>query len=117
VSFNLKLDGAATRMTAADVRDLVHGQIGNGWDRTNLHNVDLRTALVEPPKRMTFLRASDEKPMEAWLVLHEDPKLKLGYAVVYDEVSGEFGLAQFAKGYEPCLVGIYGDFFTTLEAM
>ncbi len=104
-------------MTAADVRDLVHGQIGNDWDRSNLHNVDLKVALVTPPQRMTFLRAADAEPMEAWLVLHEDPKLKLGYAVVYDEASGEFGLAQFAEGYEPCLIGIYGDFFTTLGAM
>ena len=66
---------------------------------------------------MTFLDASDEKPVDAWLVLHEDPKKEFGYAVVYDERSGEFGLAQFAEGYEPCLIGIYGDFFTTLEAM
>ena len=46
------LDGAATRMTAADVRDRVLGQIGNNWDRSNLHKVDLRTALVEPPQPM-----------------------------------------------------------------
>jgi hypothetical protein len=104
-------------MTAADVRELVHGQIGNNWDRSNLHKVNLQRCLVEPPRRMTFLDASDEKPVDAWLVLHEDPKSELGYAVVYDEESGEFGLAQFATGYEPCLIGIYGDFFTTLEAM
>ena len=42
---------AATPVTAADVRDLVLGQIGNNWDRSNLHNVDLTTALVEPLQR------------------------------------------------------------------
>ena len=55
--------------------------------------------------------------MEAWLVLLENPKQQLGYAVVYDERSGQFGLAQFAAGYEPCLIVIYGDFFAALEAM
>ena len=97
-------------MKAAEVRDLVHAQIGGEWGRSNLHNVSLRECLVEPPRLMTFLDASDEKPTDAWLVLHEDPKQLLGYGVVYDERSGQFGLAQFANGYEPCLIGIYGDF-------
>jgi len=103
-------------MTAAEVQYLVHAQIGGEWERSNLHNVNLRQCLVEPPQLMTFLDAFDEKPVKAWLVLHEDPKHQLGYAVVYDEGSGDFGLAQFAKGYEPCLIGTYGDFFKTLEA-
>jgi len=95
----------------------MRAQIGGAWGRSNLHNVNLRECLVEPPRLMTFLDVSDEKPVDAWLVLHVDPKQQLAWAVVYDERSGHFGLAQFAKGYEPCLIGIYGDFFKTLEAM
>ena len=59
-----------SRERADDFQD---GQIGNNWDRSNLHNVDLKTALVEPPQRMTFLSASDETAVEAWVVLHKDP--------------------------------------------
>lgn len=104
-------------MTNAEVRELVHAQIAGRWDRSNLHNVSLRECLIEPPRLVTFSDAATDKPVNAWLVLHADPKQQLGYAVVYDERSGKFGLAQFAEGYAPCLIGIYGDFFTALEAM
>ncbi len=58
-----------------------------------------------------------EKTTNAWLVLLEDPECRLGYGIVYDETANEFGLVQFAVGYEPCLLGLYGDFFSTFEAM
>jgi len=37
--------------------------------------------------------------------------------VGYDEKSKTFGLLQFAKGFAPCLIGLYGGFFETLDAM
>ena len=104
-------------MTPLEVHELVHAQIADQWHRSNLHHVDLRRCLVEPPRLMTFIDPSSETPCAAWLVFHEDPESERGYGVVFDESSGECGLAQFAEGYEPCLFGIYGDFFAAFEAM
>ena len=103
-------------MTSKEVAALVEMQIGGDWNRTNLHDVDLRTCLTTPQK-LTFLWAGDEEPIDAWLVLREDPQGGDGFAVVFDEGSGQFGLAQFAIGYEPCLLGLYGNFFEALKAM
>ncbi len=102
-------------MTSSDVRKLVEGQVGDRWDRTNLHGVQLRHCIVEP-KFMTFVDVSG-KSLNAWLVLLENPETRIGYGIAYEETAAEFGLVQFAVGYEPCLLGLYGDFFSTLEAM
>jgi len=64
-----------------------------------------------------FVTAKDEREVEAWLVLLEDPKGTLGYGIAYDEETERFGLIQLAKGYEPCLLGLYGGFFDALDAM
>jgi hypothetical protein len=103
-------------MTASEMSSLVQAQIGDEWGRSNPHGVNLRRCLVAP-KLMTFRTARDDESRPAWLVLLEHPDKINGYAVVYDEGDKMFGLAQFAEGYEPCLFGLYGDFFTTLEAM
>jgi hypothetical protein len=102
-------------MTAAEVKALVLSEIGDQWRRTNLHHVSLRECLLHP-ERLTLIDVRTEQPLQAWLVLRACPSGN-GYGIVYDELSGTFGLAQFANGYEPCLLGFYGDFFTTLEAM
>jgi hypothetical protein len=31
--------------------------------------------------------------------------------------AGQFGLVQFAEGYEPFFIGLYGDFFDAFDAM
>ena len=58
-----------------------------------------------------------ENEVDVWLVLVENPEERLGYGVAYDEKAGKFGLMQFAEGYSPCLLGLYGGFWETLEAM
>jgi hypothetical protein len=103
-------------MTAEEVRARVEREIGNQWNRTNLHHVDLRSSLVHP-KQLSFVWVDGSRSQNLWLVLREHLGTELGYAVVYDEEGDKFGLAQFADGYEPCCLGIYGDFFTALEAM
>jgi hypothetical protein len=103
-------------MNQLEVRSLVLAEIGDQWNRTNLHGVNLRKCLVDP-MLMKFTDPRGESSLDGWLVLREHPEKNSGYAVVYDEAAGKFGLAQFAEGYEPCLFGLYGDFFTTLDAM
>jgi len=103
-------------MTSDQVRQLVEAAIGDQWQRSNLHRVDLRTCLIAP-RKLTFVTAKDEREVEAWLVLLENPKGTLGFGVAYDEQTRRFGLIQLAKGYEPCLLGLYGGFFDALDAM
>ena len=103
-------------MTSEQVRARVEDEIGGQWDRTNLHHVDLRQGLVTP-ERLNFVWADGSPAPNLWLVLRESPEPGPGYAVVYDEESDKFGLAQLAEGYEPCCFGLYGDFFTAFEAM
>ena len=102
-------------MMAAQVKTIVLSKIGDQWHRTNLHHVNLRECLVEP-EYVKFIDVSTEQPVHAWLVLRECP-FGNAYGILYDECSASFGLAQFAEGYEPCLIGLYGDFFAALEAM
>jgi hypothetical protein len=103
-------------MTSEEVSARVEQEIGGQWDRTNLHHVDLRRGLVTP-ERLKFVWADGSPAPSLWLILRESPKPGPGYAVVYDEASDEFGLAQFAEGYEPCCFGMYGGFFAAFEAM
>lgn len=115
------MEGAASCgggvVTPAEVRALVHDQIGGQWDRRNLHGCDLRECLVEPPERLALVRADDETDTEGWLVLQEDPGGGPGYAVVYHEASAGFGLVQFAEGYAPCILGLHRTFFEAFDAM
>jgi len=103
-------------MTNDDVQKLVLAEIRDQWKRSNLHNVDLRRSLVTP-EQVKAVNVGDEAETSVWLVLLENPETRLGYAIAYDEQSKQFGLVQLTKEYEPCLLGLYGRFFETLEAM
>jgi hypothetical protein len=103
-------------MTGEQVRARVEDAIAGQWDRSNLHDVNLRDALVRP-ERLAFVWADGSPAPDLWLVLREHPAPGSGYAVVYDEGSDQFGLAQLADGYAPCCFGLYGGFFAAFEAM
>ena len=102
-------------MTSAEILAFVEREINGDWERSNLHGVVLKECLVEPLK-IDSIDANGES-FGTWVVLHECPPSGPGYAVVFDEVSRQFGLAQFAHGYQPCVIGLYGTFFDALEAM
>jgi hypothetical protein len=101
-------------MMATQVKAIVLSEIGDQWHRTNRPHVSLLECLVEP-EYLKFIDVRTERPFHAWLVLRCSPGN--GYGIVYDECSANFGFAQFADGYEPCLIGLYGNFFTTLDAI
>ena len=110
-------------MTSDEVSNLVREQIGNRWDTTNLHGVDLRRCLVRPQRvsMMTYCPspngiATYEK-IEVWIVLEEGPDTKNGYKIVLEEVTGKFGLAMRCDDDQLLYLGSYGDFMATLEAM
>ena len=104
-------------MNASELRKRIEDEIGDNWSRTNLHNVDLRTALLSEPRKITVIDAGGQKTIPVWLVLEECPGMNGGYAVVYSEEDAAYGLVQFAEGYEPCPFGIYGSFIATFVAM
>ena len=100
----------------AEVSSLIHREIGNRWDRTNAHGVDLGRCLVLPEKRTYVLDGGESD--EFWLVLEEDPVGHSGYQIVFDEELGLFGLAMAnLDGHPDLVIGLYGTFLQTLEAM
>jgi hypothetical protein len=106
------------------VRALVEFQIGDARDATNLHRVDLRTALV-PPRRITVIERLvrddefDDRLTEVWLVLVEGSETEDGYRIVTALDGSSFGLACAGLTHDEhlVLVGWYGDFMETFEAM
>jgi hypothetical protein len=102
-------------MMPKQVENIVLDAIADKWSKTNLHGVNLRNSVVRP-ERIIALDAN-EKEKTVWLVLLEVPETRLGYGIGYDEESGQFGLLQFTKEYEPFIIGLYGGFFAPFEAM
>jgi hypothetical protein len=106
-------------MTSAEVRALVEAEIGGDWSRSNDHGLSLRRCLVPPRMitcRNTLPASNSSKPPELWIVLEESPSEKNGYLIVFDDQQRDFGLALW-DGDTPVLLGFYGNFLDTLEAM
>ncbi len=103
-------------MTPQQVRELVEQQISGQWDRSNLHGVDLRTCLLDP-QLTKCIDAGTGQPVDLWVVLSEAPGNTSCYGVAYDERSKVFGLVEFNPDLPPVLVGMYGGFLETMEAM
>jgi hypothetical protein len=101
-------------MTANDVDVMVRRDIGEQWARSNLHHVDLRRCLL-PARAIQVVDPAGANARPVWLVLHEVPGGGDGYGVVFDELTATYGLVEMRKGYDPCLIGLYGTFFDTLE--
>ena len=105
-------------MTAADVREIVKRAMGSEWSRTNAHACDFKRCLVEP-----YMREFEDcggpgaaGTVRLWVVLEENPEECDGYQIVFEEQSGEFGLA--CPGlHGPIYLGRYGSFLRTFDAM
>jgi hypothetical protein len=104
-------------MTTEEVSARVKREIGENWQLSNAHGVDLRQCLVIPEKRHYEDISPGGGTAELWLVLEEDPVLRDGYKIVYGESRDEFGLAMRDDKGNDIFLGYYGDFLTTLEAM
>ena len=108
-------------MTANEVSTIVFNEIGDSWETTNAHEVNLRKCLVLPPIRARFKCVGiPDEPLavvELWIVLEEDPIKKDGYKIVFDEEYREFGLAMLDGDGDLSFLGRYGDFLTILECM
>ena len=103
-------------MNAKEVTALVEMEIGDRWEQSNAHGVDLRSCIVTPEKK-TYTQWPGGKTIDLWLVLEEDPKDRKGYKIVFDETKRQFGLAMTQRNGPELFLGFYGTFMDTLEAM
>ncbi|HUL23766.1 MAG TPA: hypothetical protein VLZ10_20085 [Thermodesulfobacteriota bacterium] len=103
-------------MNAEEVTELVNQAIGNRWEQSNAHGVNLRTCLVKPEKK-TYMHLITGETLDLWLVLEEDPKERKGYKIVFDETDQQFGLAMTEISGINLYLGPYGTFMETLESM
>jgi hypothetical protein len=104
-------------ITSEEVSKTIADEIGDDWKRTNLHACDLRTCLVTPERRIYLDSFHDNKPLEMWLVLEEDPATHAGYRIVFDETTRQFGLAIEGKDGRDVWLGHYGTFIQTFDGM
>ncbi len=104
-------------MTPEEVSARVKHEIGENWQMSNAHGVDLRRCLVTPEKRQYEDISPGGETAELWLVLEEDPILRKGYKIVYGESRDEYGLAMRDDKGNDIFLGYYGGFLATLEAM
>jgi hypothetical protein len=116
-------------LTADNVLKKVEAEIGDNWDLSNAHAVDLRTSLVKPPVLLEYKnswyqadkqdhinRMLSSPTLRLWLVLEEHPDTHKGYAIVYDEVANMYGLADAPESGD-IFIAHYGTFLETFEAM
>jgi hypothetical protein len=108
-------------MNREEVKAIVDREIRLGWNGEdpgeNPHGIALARCLLRVPERRTYLNSFEgNRSVDMWLVLEEDPERHAGYEVVFDEASGEFGLA--IQGTDRSVfIGFYGSFRETLRGM
>jgi hypothetical protein len=101
-------------MKSEEITKLIEEEIKGNWPQPNPHDVDLKKSLVVPPVKQVFKDSfNDNKEIDMWLVLEEDPDEKNGYKIVFDEKEKQFGLAT-SNGV---FIGFYGTFLATLNGM
>jgi hypothetical protein len=109
-------------MTAFDLEQLISQEITqnviDNWHSITKENIHRH--LVKPFLKQ-FISASEGQEKKYWLVLDEYPKSQIeGYLIVYDEDENMFGLATKISMKETELgevIGLYGTFISTLNAM
>ncbi len=104
-------------MTAADVKAKIYAEIGDQWNTPHAHGIDLKVCLVEPELRKYRGVREREIPEKLWFVLQEVRNGVKGYAMIYSESMDQYGLAVTDKKDGPIVIGFYGSFMETLEAM
>lgn len=101
---------------AKEVTAIINAEIGENWNLSNAHGVDLHICIL-PPEKKAFTDFTSGKVCELWLVLEEDPKGREGYKIVFDDTKGLFGLATTQIDGPDLFLGLYGSFLETLESM
>lgn len=103
-------------MTPQELTRLIEEDIASNRDAFHWYGRPFRDCLREPRKIRVLDSFRNDEPEDLWLVFEEASGEEQGYKVVYHESLGAFGLA-VAGTPEPVLIGFYGGFVDTLNAM
>jgi len=95
-------------MTPSEIQEIVANAVGEL--NANQFGWDFRSKLVSPPVQIR-VSTPDNNQEDVWLVLDESPGGG-GYRIVFSIEDQEFGLVSSGV-----LIGLYGDFKETLNAM
>jgi hypothetical protein len=112
----------STNSVANEIRQKIESIIGDDWDKSNAHGVDLRKCLLITPKLVrhdnTLERKSDAEPecRYLWVVLYEDHENEAGYSIVCDSAAENFGLAMRDQS-GPVFLGWYMGFWAVFDSM
>jgi hypothetical protein len=103
-------------MTISEIDARIRIEIGDNWDISNAHGVDLKTCLITPKKQEYSDPINESTKIELWTVLEETPDGN-GYKICYNEGSDSFGLGMKTNKDELLYLGNYGSFLETLTNM
>ena len=103
-------------MNEKEVKEIISRQIEAAKRSATLNGIDLDKHLVQPTKKRYRDCADLGNTIELWLVFQESPEGD-GFKIVFDEQSGQFGLATSGKYELDTLIGLHGTFLDTLNAM
>ena len=111
-------------MDAEDILKIIRSQIGDRWETTNWHEVNLQKSLVHPKlisviDRQVRNGEIQDQIINGWLVLVENPESQSGLRIVANQDGTNFGLAQgkFPSDQPLIIFGWYGDFLSAFTSM
>ncbi len=108
-------------MTPKDVADRVASELAACGRLNGAHGIDLDNIarFLVPPTREEFADPSTGSTCGLWVVLDEMPESPdAGYLVVFDDASGQFGLAvKGGAAHAGTVIGAYGGLVETLNCM
>jgi hypothetical protein len=104
-------------MTGDEVPRRAEADIDGEWDRPTSHLIDLRRAVLRPPRFVPayWWTPTGEVRREVWLALRPDDERD--YWVCFDPFDDAFGLVTRSLNDTFSLVGMYGSLRDTLEGM
>ncbi len=97
-----------------DINNIIKQDMEKMSDKLTLW---LSTHLIPPRKIVLFKDFDFKQTAEYWLVTDHIGTKDSGYRVVYSELDGMFGLEMTTKEGQSVMMGLYGDFATTVESM
>jgi hypothetical protein len=83
-------------MTSEEVSEIILDEINSKFDISNLHGVDLRTALIAPIQQEYKSAMDRSQIFKLWTVLEETEDCN-GYKIFYDEEEKLFGLGLISR--------------------
>ena len=103
-------------MNAAELSSIIERDLSANEHSLAWGGRPIRECLVEPEQKQFSDSFNGNRPVQLWLVFEEDPVARRAYKVVYSEEDSLFGLAVAGQGRD-VLIGFYGGFVETLQAM